>query len=262
MAVASLWLLVAYPAVGGVRGGEAPAELLPFVLPGHEVLDVATGDFNGDGRADAVLVLKPREERPGNGDMELRRPLLLLVRRADGRLEQARRNDKVVYCQACGGMMGDPYQGIEVKDGTFTITHYGGSGSRWGNGFTFAHDAARKDWFLEREYSSSFQATDPVAVEEETFTREELGDLSLADFDPFYWESPKTKWRVVVPRAHFYDRPRLESPRRKAYLVQGDVVEAVRDLRRFVQVSFDNSKGERTDGYLLKNDLEPLDPAR
>jgi len=257
MPVAWLWLLT-WLAAGG-QGEELPAELAPFVLPQHQALDVAVGDLNGDGRSDAVLVLKPEDEEERDGDMELRRPLLLLIRSADGKLEQARRNDKVVYCRSCGGMMGDPYEGIQLEEGAFTVSHYGGSAWRWGSAYTFRYDAAEQDWFLERDYGVSFHAMDPDEKTEETLTREELGDVRLADFDPFYWEAPPKPWRVVAARAHFYDHPEAGSVPRKAYLVAGDAVEALRELRHFVQASFTNQEGQTTSGYLLKKDLEPVD---
>ena len=37
---------------------ELPAELKPFILPDHEVLDFQTGDINKDQRPDAIMVLK------------------------------------------------------------------------------------------------------------------------------------------------------------------------------------------------------------
>ena len=84
---------------------DLPAELEPFVLPGHEVLDSAEGDLDGDGRRDAVLILAGPAEVAEEDDMDTRRLLLLLVRQADGRLKEVRRNDGVVYCRTCGGIL-------------------------------------------------------------------------------------------------------------------------------------------------------------
>src|SRR5262245_46363853 len=89
------------------QGKEPPAELQAFVPQGHEIFDFAMGDLDGDGRDDAILVAR----RPDEKDLEDEspRPLLLLIREVDGRLKQARRSDRIVYCLKCGGMMGDPY---------------------------------------------------------------------------------------------------------------------------------------------------------
>lgn len=107
-------------------GDELPRELAPFVPPGREALDFETGDLDGDGRTDAVLILAAPGEAEERDDGDARRPLWLLVRQADGRLKPARRGDDVEYCRTCGGMMGDPYVGTEVARRGFTVTHCGG----------------------------------------------------------------------------------------------------------------------------------------
>jgi hypothetical protein len=243
-------------AAGG--GDELPDELAPFVPNDHEALDFATGDLDGDGRADAVLILKGPDEVREKDDMEALRPLLLLVRQPDGRLKQERRADRIVYCRTCGGMMGDPYMETVVETGRFTVSHYGGSAWRWGADYTFAYDPASKDWFLDREKTTSFHATDPDGTRaESTLTREQLGDFPIEGFDAVS-DPDQRNWRVAAARAYFYDRPDPGSRPRKAYLVTGDVVESWRELRSFVQGRSTNRKGDTTSGFLLKRDLEAL----
>ena len=240
-------------------GDELPGELAPFVPPGQEALDFETGDLDGDGRTDAVLILAAPGEAEERDDMDARRPLLLLIRQADGRLKQARRGDGVVYCRTCGGMMGDPYVGTEVARGRFTVTHYGGSAWRWGNSFTFSYDRARKDWFLDQETSTSFHATEPDDSRDEVLTREELGDVTLEAFR--YEHDEAQPWRVIAPRARFYDQPKVASKPGKAYLVEGDVLEVYRELRHFVYGRFTNRAGDTTSGYLRKADVSAVPAA-
>lgn len=236
-------------------GDQLPEELAPFVPPEHEALDFETGDLDGDGRTDAVLILAAPGEAEQQDDMDAKRPLLLLIRQADGRLKQARRGDDLVYCRTCGGMMGDPYVGTEVAKGRFTVTHYGGSAWRWGNSYTFAYDVALKEWFLDQETSTSFHASDPDEGREETIlTREELGDVTLEAFRPEHDQA--REWRVKAARAFFYDRPQVASKPRKAYLVKGDVFEGYRELRHFVYGRFTSRAGGSTTGYLRKADVE------
>jgi hypothetical protein len=129
--------------------------------------------------------------------------------------------------------------------------------------YTFAYDPAAKEWFLDREESTSFHASDPDPTRESsTLTREQLGDLSLETF--VATDEHPTKWRVAAARSYFYERPDPGSRTRKAYLVRGDVVEGWRVLRRFIQGRYTNAKGDTTSGFLLKTDLEamPEGPAR
>ena len=262
MVVTWLAALGASLAVAGGDGDALPDELLPFVPKGYEALDFADGDLDGDGRADAILILKGPDEIQQKDDMETLRPLLLLIRQPDGKLKQERRTDRLVYCRACGGMMGDPYMDVVTGKGRFTVSHYGGSASRWSADYTFAYDRARKDWFLASETTTSFHASDPDGTRsEETLTREQLGDFPIEAFDAIR-EPDDRKWRVAAARAYFYDRPDLKSRPRKAYLVAGDVVESGRELRNFVEGRFTNAKGDMTFGFLLKKDLEAVPKPR
>lgn len=233
------------------------AELLAFVPKGYDVLDSATGDLDRDGRDDAILVLRKADE--ADIEEETPRPLLVLLRQSDGRLKEAGRTDRLVYCYRCGGMMGDPYQDVEAGNGAFTVSHYGGSAWRWSAAYTFAWDAAKKDWLLERDESLSFHVADEDSKTALTITREELGDIPLGSFDYERLEDgEKKKWTVVAARARFYDQPDTRSAPRAAYVVRGEVVESFRELRNFVRVHFTNAKGESTSGFLLRKDLAPV----
>ncbi len=81
-------------------------EIRRFILPDTRLLAIETADLNRDGQDDYLLVL----EKP-NVD-EQQRSLLILTRQADGSLKLVKQNNKAVYCSNCGGMMGDPFQGI------------------------------------------------------------------------------------------------------------------------------------------------------
>ena len=60
-----------------------PAELEPFLIPGHEVLDLINGDLNGDKIPDVILILK-RAGEDTLQEEDYPRPLLLLLRRSSG----------------------------------------------------------------------------------------------------------------------------------------------------------------------------------
>lgn len=162
-------------------------------------------------------------------------------------------------CYHCGGVFGDPYEGLTaIKDG-FKISFYGGSSWRWGLEFSFVYDSKRSALFLSKEKQVSYHSTDPeLNIKETIIEAAEIGEINLEHFnaDPFYEER---KWKVSAPKAYFYDSPKLGSKPRKGYLLKGDEVTGKRILKSFVSVYFKNSKDEYTYGYILKSNLQPAD---
>lgn len=247
----SLLLLIHW--YSSAQNPELPAELKPFILPGHEVLDFKTGDINKDQRPDAVMILKnPLEDSTWEEFMP--RPFLVLIRQTNGKLKQVIRNDKAIMGRHEGGVFGDPYQSLTLYAGGFTISFYGGSNWRWVYEYDFRWNTAIKKWMLFHESSGSFNSTDMENTMKETEI--ESVELGLIPFEKFGYEDLRQqgKWKVIAVKTFFYDNPKLGSPRRKGYLVKGNVVESTRQLTNFVEVSFDNGK-EITTGYILKKDL-------
>ena len=263
----TLTLVLAIPALAADE--DPPPEIARFVPAGFQTLDFAVADLDADGRQDAILILRRTDEgEPGNG--EARRPLLVLIRQPDKRLAEARRTEQLVYCRACGGMLGDPYQRLAAGRGRFTVDFAGGTASsHWAVAYTFAYDATVKDWLLEEEKNAGDDLDEPAGENDgeregrsawtNVLTRRQLGDIPLERFDYEASQKPAT-WRVRSDRAYFYERPDVTAKRRTSYVVRGDRVEVFRTLREFLEARFTAAKGRSTYGYLLKKDLEPMEP--
>jgi hypothetical protein len=118
-------------------------------------------------------------------DPEQARPLLILVRDATGALKLSKRSAKAVGCKDCGGVMGDPFQGIHIEKGRFTVEHYGGSSWRWSANYTFGWSRRDQSWQLVRVEHQSFHATDPGTVETTVHTPpKDFGLIDVTEFDP------------------------------------------------------------------------------
>lgn len=163
------------------------SSLAAFILPGYSVLDTATGDLNLDAYPDALLILKKDgEEKTSNyPDSAALRPLIVLLGQADKSYKQAVRNDKVVLCVDCGGMMGDPYQLAVIKKGYFSIEHYGGSAWRWSRTITFKYNAGDSTWYLHKDGGDSYHSSDPDKVTTKVRTTKDFGQVRFDRFDVY-----------------------------------------------------------------------------
>lgn len=165
---------------------ETPTEQMKTFIPnGYLLLKGMTGNLNLDKFPDAVLVLKKANEEELSRQVEdqVKRPLLILIGQADKSYKLAGRNDNTVFCYSCGGVFGDPFAGIEIKNGTFSILHYGGSGWRWTHTVLYKYAPTQKKWFLFRNETSSFHAAEPDKVNENIQTPKNFGRIPFEKFD-------------------------------------------------------------------------------
>ncbi len=148
---------------------------LPAFIPAaYSILDSASGDINKDGKKDLVLILKSKEEEM---KVDTSRPLLLLAGDGKGSYKLEERNDSIVLCRGCGGAFGDPYAGITIKNGFFSIEHYGGSSWRWTRIITFRYDSKLKQYILHRDAGDSFHTSDPDKSKLHIYNKEDFGKL-------------------------------------------------------------------------------------
>jgi hypothetical protein len=165
---------------------KVPAEVLPFVEAGTKAIAVEAADLNGDGRGDFVLVLERENPPKDKDDFPVgQRPLLLLMRGADGKLSAAKRNERLVMCSQCGGVFGDPFEGVTVGRNTFTVSFYGGSNWRWAYSYKFNYSRLDQTWQLVRAEETSFHTSDPDKMKTLVFIPpRDYGKVDIADFDP------------------------------------------------------------------------------
>lgn len=132
-----------------------------FVPDGYEIMGKATGDFNNDGIKDIVMVIKRAEEIA----TEEIRPILVLTGTASGYKLNARNTDFMLSWDG-GGVYGDPYEGISLKDGLLTITHYGGSSWRWHQEMNFRFDTLQNEFLADHYINTSYWTFAPDTTTE------------------------------------------------------------------------------------------------
>jgi hypothetical protein len=180
--------LCAAPLIAAAQGSGVtiPAEVEPFVEQGTKAIALERGDLNGDGRGDLILVLEKENPAKDENDFPVnQRPLILLLRGTDGKLTAAKRNERVVMCSQCGGVFGDPFEGVVAGRNTFSVMHYGGSNWRWAYTYKFNYSRIDKTWQLVRVQRQEFHTSNPNKVKTEIHTPpRHFGKIDVTDFDP------------------------------------------------------------------------------
>ena len=150
----------------------------------YAMLDSASGNLNRDEYRDLLIVFKKHDESETSdvNDNPVDRPLLIYLGKPDGKYQLVARNDKTVMCYSCGGMWDDPYEGLAIKNGYFTIEHYGGSAWRWSRYITFKYSEKDSKWYLHKDGGDSYHANDPENVEIDIKT---VDDFGIVEFEVF-----------------------------------------------------------------------------
>lgn len=256
----AVFLFLLLPLISYGQEKPVPEELKPFVKSGYEVLDWGSEDLNGDQRKDYILILKKQGEDTAGAESDIwtfPRLFMLLQRQKDYTLKTVVENKNLVMCRHCGGVMGDPYDGLTLKPGEIHLNFYGGSGFKWSITLFFRYDPLKENWLLQEENLWSFDAMLPEMKERnERITYLETGEILLKDFthdhhfDSSFW--------LVRNKTYFYTSPELKSKPRKAYLLPGDKVKSWKNFKNFVSCDYTNKNGEISSGYILKKDLQRL----
>ena len=125
------------------------SHMLDDLIPsGFTPFYATSGDLNADGITDIALLASSEDT--------LVRPLLLIVGDEAGRYALAKRNDIIIRDKDSGGIHGDPFEGLSIKEGELCICFLGGSSWRWEYYFEFTYSIHDSDWLLQKQYSLSY----------------------------------------------------------------------------------------------------------
>lgn len=123
---------------------------------GVHLFDICEGDLDGDGKQDFAVVL---EYEPGYEYFDTSegiRPIYVYTY-AEGAGYQCRyEHHSIILADGTGGMLGDPYAGISIKEGTLRISDYGGSAFRWADDLIFEIKGGE---LVLKEYINSEEST-------------------------------------------------------------------------------------------------------
>ncbi|TDW52200.1 hypothetical protein EV144_101888 [Flavobacterium sp. 270] len=172
----------------------AADNLKTFIPKDYEAINVAKGDLNLDEFNDVILVLrKSTEETTSNYNENKpdKRPLLILLGQKNNTYKLAFKNDNAVYCIDCGGVFGDPFTGISIKKGFFSIEHGISGGHHWENISTFKYNKAKENWFLYKDHYLNYVLNSDTSDNAEALvvdvdklkTVKDFGEISFQNFN-------------------------------------------------------------------------------
>lgn len=100
-------------------------------MPGkYQFLDSVLGDLNKDGVEELVVGYNTTEINDSNFFEGI--PRELIIYKNNGKeWQEWKKSDQALMGSMDGGMMGDPYDGMEIKKGILIINHWGGSSWKW-----------------------------------------------------------------------------------------------------------------------------------
>ena len=92
------------------------------------VVDSVAGDLDKDSIAELVVVYNMGPENEIDGVPRE----LIIYKICNGKWTEWKKSDQALYGSKDGGMMGDPFGKIEIKNGILLISQDGGSSWKWG----------------------------------------------------------------------------------------------------------------------------------
>jgi hypothetical protein len=159
-----LFFLVTYPCAQSVL------QKLPRLVPkGYVILDTAFADMNDDQVADIIMVCK-RATEPA--DKCVLRPVIVALS-AGKTWKLHARNDSAVLCRRFAAGDNDPFSGIEVGAGYFSLTHMAGSTWKFTKNITFRFDRGEKTFILVNDEGITYDKNNPGKILPITYEREE-----------------------------------------------------------------------------------------
>lgn len=165
-----LFIHITLPAQTDASTGETTPETLHTFLSNDQMIMVMdTGFINEDTIPDLVLIAVSKYEYDEDSihNNEHPRILIVLLGTGNNRYQNFAQSDKIVLCQTCGGVFGDPFSGLEIRDHGFELSFYGGSRYKWTRNVFFQYDATSEQLVLRKDQGTNFDSLEPETTEQE-----------------------------------------------------------------------------------------------
>lgn len=163
-----------------------PKTISIFLPDKYKMIDTTQGYLNHDNIKDIIIVIEPIVETVSAGnDLSGNRTLLILFGQTGRTYKLYAKSKEVVKCNMCGGVAGDPFAGIEITKGYFTVKHFGGSTSKWEDAITFKFNKHKRKFYLHRREITNFNPEDLENEDEKKIITTEK-DFGIISFEAYH----------------------------------------------------------------------------
>jgi|TARA_B110000967_G_scaffold207113_1_gene255658 hypothetical protein len=97
-----------------------------FNKNGYEIIDEKNGDLDNDKVNEKVVVYETKDSTEYGNIREI-----CILKNINGKWTDWKSSRNAILKNGDGGMMGDPFQGIEIENGILKINFFGGSSWKW-----------------------------------------------------------------------------------------------------------------------------------
>lgn len=155
----------------------------------------AFGDLDSDGVDEKVTVLSEGQDASGFG----RKRVLYVYKQTNNKWEVWCKSTQAILSDESGGMMGDPFISVTIKQGCIETQHYGGSRVRWGYKHRY------------RFQNGKCELTNVTSERSEPMEFNESVDYNLSTHEVIYtYKSDKRNARKVFTH-HLEETPTIEN---------------------------------------------------
>lgn len=103
-----------------------------FGIPqNYTVIDSVKGDLDKDGIEELVVAFNTEKEKEDNFESIPRE--IIIYKKENHNWSVWKKSGQALYGSRDGGMMGDPFEEIEIENGILSISQNGGSSWKWGH---------------------------------------------------------------------------------------------------------------------------------
>jgi hypothetical protein len=162
-----------------------PDEVSMLLNNDSRILFSAIVDLNGDKNDEYLIAIQLNED-----DKEYEQDndrILFIITRDKNHFKIHSFNKKILLCSACGGQMGDPFNGITTGKKWFAVNHFGGSREKWSQKYKFGYSRKYDKWQLIEANEELIDSLNPESsdnVSKKYFPPKDYGLINFEDFDP------------------------------------------------------------------------------